>query len=82
MKYIACIALLGFIVSSCEQVTTAATDAASNAARDVVNAEFERHTGIDSVSTKVGSLDTLNVESTIKREARREARKRAEELLR
>ena len=82
MKNIAPFALVAFMASSCESVTTAATDAATNAARDIVNTEFERHTGIDSVSTKVGSLDTLNVEETIKGEVDREVRKRAEELLR
>lgn len=82
MKYTFVVALFAFVFSSCDTVTTAATDAASNAARDIVSTEFERHTGIDSVSTKVGALDTLNVEGAIRREVDREMRKKAEELLR
>ncbi|GGK74165.1 hypothetical protein GCM10011405_22810 [Rufibacter glacialis] len=68
--------------SSCDTITTTATDAASKAAKDIANTEFERHTGIDSVSTRVGSLDTLDVEGIIKREVNREVQKQADEILR
>ncbi|RNI24155.1 hypothetical protein EFB08_17435 [Rufibacter latericius] len=82
VKYTPFIALYIFVGASCDTVTTAATEAASKAAKDAVNTEFERHTGIDSVSTRIGSLDTLNVEETIKQEVSREVEKQAEEILR
>ncbi|GEO04912.1 hypothetical protein AAE02nite_25760 [Adhaeribacter aerolatus] len=78
MKYTIFFALLILAVSSCDTITTAATDAA----KDVANTEFERHTGIDSVSTRVGSLDTLNVEGVIKREVGREVQKQVDNIFR
>ncbi|MBC5992276.1 hypothetical protein [Pontibacter cellulosilyticus] len=50
-----------------ESGATMAIDSLHQAA----NKELERHTGIDSLATKIGSADTINVEREIERGIKR-----------
>jgi hypothetical protein len=56
-------------------VVESGANMAMDSLHNAANKELEKHTGIDSLASKIGSADTINVEREVKREIIRQLSK-------
>ena len=55
-----------------ENVVETGTDMALDSLKNIADKELQRHTGVDSLATRLRSVDTIDVEREVKRELLRQ----------
>lgn len=81
MKKLLYVAVIAFSATACSSdnnlqdtlynVVESGANMAIDSLHNAANKELERHTGIDSLATIIGTVDTIDVEREVEREVKR-----------